>query len=437
MLKRKLLAFAASVAMSLIAPNAEAQIQRANPITNPDGSVTVAVPPFNTPGSVIARPRPDYDAPGLRMGEFVMLPSVSAGTIYNSNVFNTPTDTKSDWAFELTPMLRLISDLPRHALNVLIGAHSLFYTRLDSENTTDITINGQGRLDIRRSTNVTVDAGYVVLHEARGAVDLPGNAAEPTEYAVANAQAMLNHTFNRLRVSAGASIQDLDYSNTKLVPPGPAVLNNHDRDRDMLTGLAEAAYEFSPGTSAFLRGSYNERNYAQTLDAAGFRRDSEGSEVDGGVQFELSQLVVGQLYAGYLQQSYDDARFSDVGGAAFGAQLEWYPTLLTTVRLNARRAVEETTIAGASSYLTSHVALGVDHELLRNLVISLDALYDHNDYNDSPRTDTFWGFAVGAMYLVNRNLQANIGYVFSRRESNIAGFDYSNNIFRVGLTGKL
>jgi hypothetical protein len=60
-LKRKLLAFAAPVSMmSLVATTtAQAQIQRANPITNPDGSVTVAVPPFNTQGSVIARPRPD------------------------------------------------------------------------------------------------------------------------------------------------------------------------------------------------------------------------------------------------------------------------------------------------------------------------------------------------------------------------------------------
>jgi hypothetical protein len=99
--------------------------------------------------------------------------------------------------------------------------------------------------------------------------------------------------------------------------------------------------------------------------------------------------------------------------------------------------VEETTIFGASSYLTSHFAFGVDHELLRNLVISFDALYDYNNYNDSPRTDRFWGFAVGAMYLVNRNLQANIGYVFSRRDSNIAGFDYTNNVFRVGIAGKL
>jgi hypothetical protein len=36
-----------------------------------------------------------------------------------------------------------------------------------------------------------------------------------------------------------------------------------------------------------------------------------------------------------------------------------------------------------------------------------------------------------------RNLQANLGYVFSERGSNLAGFDYTNNLFRIGLVGKL
>ena len=41
--------------------------------------------------------------------------------------------------------------------------------------------------------------------EARGAPDLPGNAAEPTKYSVGSIQATLRRTFNRLDVSGGAS----------------------------------------------------------------------------------------------------------------------------------------------------------------------------------------------------------------------------------------
>jgi hypothetical protein len=224
--KRTLLAYAVPFTVAaLVAAMAQAQTStanntRPNPITNTDGSVTIELPPFNSEGGVFYRARPKYDPLGLRLGSFVALPSVSVGTIYNSNVFNTPSATKADWALEVMPTLRLISDLPRHALSLLMGAHSLFYDRLTSENTIDVTVSGQGRLDIRRSTNVVVEGGYDVLHENRGAPDLPGNAAEPTEYAVANVQATLNQSFNRLQVSVGASLQHLDYRNTKLTPLG-------------------------------------------------------------------------------------------------------------------------------------------------------------------------------------------------------------------------
>jgi hypothetical protein len=443
-LKRTLLAYAAPISIvSLMTATAQAQSigpannQRPNPIVNPDGSVTIAIAPFNTEASVVQRPRPEYDPLGIHLSDFLLLPSVSAGMAYNSNVYNTENNAKSDVAFELMPTLRLLSDFPRHALSLLIGAHSLFYNRLSSENTTDVTVSGQGRLDIRRETNVALEAGYQVLHEGRGAPDLPGNAAEPTEYSATNAKATLNQAFNRVQLSVGASIQRLDFRDTKLVPPGPAVLDNHDRDRNEATVFGQAGYELSPGYSAFLRGSYDVRNYDLTVDAAGFRRDSHGSETDAGMQFEVSRLMVGQVYAGYLKQSFDDVRFSNVSGAAFGAQLEWYPTLMTTVRFNARRSVEETTLLDASSYTATRFAVGLDHELLRNFILSADLLYDVDEYNGSPRTDKFWGLSFGAMYLLNRNLQANFGYVFSRRDSNLTGFDYTNNLFRIGIVGKL
>ena len=440
MLKRKLLAFAAPISVLGLIASANAQTANtppANPITNPDGSVTTAIPPFNPPGGVLNRARPEYDPLGVRLGNFLLLPSVTAGGLYNSNVFNTPDNTKTDWAFELTPTLRLISDLPRHALSILIGSRSLFYNRLTSENTTDVTVQLRGQLDVDRATNVVAEGGYQVEHEARGAPDLPGNAAEPTEYAVGTAQATVNHVFNRLQISAGASYQRFDYRNTTLVPPGPSVRNNHDRDRDVANVFARAAYEFSPGYSAFLQGSYNDRSYDLKADSTGFARDSHGGEADGGIQFEITRLLVGQIYAGYLQQNFDDVRFGTVSGGAFGGQLQWYPSELTTVRFSARHSVEETTIAGASSYTTSHFGIGLDHELLRNVVLSLDGIYDDNRYNGTPRTDHFWGFSLGAMYLVNRNLQFNLGYVFSERDSNAAGSDFANNTFRFGIVGKL
>ena len=229
----------------------------------------------------------------------------------------------------------------------------------------------------------------------------------------------------------------LNYSDTQLVPPGPAVRDNSDRNRDIITVYGQAGYEFSPGYIGFVRGSYNTRNYDLKVDNANFARDSNGFEINGGAQFEVTRLLVGQLYAGYLEQTFDDLRFAKAAGAAFGGALQWYPTETTTVRFNSQRSVEETTIFGASSYTTSHLGIGVDHELLRNVILSADAIYDNNHYNSTPRTDRFWGLSFGAAYLMNRNLQFNVGYVLAHRDSSITGLGFVNNIVRIGIVGRV
>jgi len=39
------------------------------------------------------------------------------------------------------------------------------------------------------------------------------------------------------------------------------------------------------------------------------------------------------------------------------------------------------------------------------------------------RADNIFGVSVGVTYLMNRNLQFNVGYLYSRRQSNEAGLD--------------
>ena len=143
------------------------------------------------------------------------------------------------------------------------------------------------------------------------------------------------------------------------------------------------------------------------------------------------------MYAGYLQQNYDDPGFSDVSGAAYGGQIEWYPSLLTTVRVNARRSIEETILVGNSSYTVTSANIGIDHELLRNVILSADAFYERDNFNGTTRRDTVFGIALTGAYRVNRNIEFDLGYTYTRRDTNVAGLGYPNNIFRLGIIGRI
>jgi hypothetical protein len=444
---RRSLAGVSLGAALLIAPGAAAQEAGARPTplpatppslsVNADGSVALPVPELRTGDSVLERAHPEYDPNGLRVGDIILYPSLEGEAVYNSNVYNTASGAQLDVALALDPVLRFISNFPRHALQFFLGSRSLFYRRESSENVTDFTASADASLDVLRSTNIALNAAYQILHEPRGAPDLPLNAAKPTQYSLISAGAALNQVFNRLSLSAGTSLLRFVFDNTELLPPAsPSSLDNHDRDRTVLGAYAQAGYEFSPGYSFYLRGSYNDRAYDRTTDRSGLRRASDGYEVDGGVRFALTRLIAGQIFGGYLRQFYRDPAFTDFAGFGYGAQFEWYPTELTTVRFDARHTIEETTLANASGYLNSHIGLELDHELLRNLILTAAGSYDRDSYRGIIQVDRYWAVTFGLAYLMNRNLSLDLGYTFSRRNSSISGLDYANHTLRIGLTGR-
>ena len=100
---------------------------------------------------------------------------------------------------------------------------------------------------------------------------------------------------------------------------------------------------------------------------------------------------------------YDDA-------ARFGgrAQLDYFLSPLTTLTLGAGRTVEDAATPGAGGYVASSASLTVDHELLRNLILTGRLTYSEDEYQGLDRNDRRLQARVGATYLMNRNLGVSL-----------------------------
>lgn len=385
--------------------------------------------------SVLDRDRPEYDPLGIQLGSFTLYPSVEGGIGYDDNVFNVDSGKIDDAFYLLSSQLNLRSDWGLHALNLDFRTNSIFYDSESGEDHTDIRAAVDGRLDVTRGTTIVIEGHYDRRAEERGSPDLPGFADEPTRYSVYGGTVTVNQSFNRLTVSAGGAIDRFDYRDTPLV--GGGTFNNDDRDRDVFGAFAKLAFEFSPGYGMFVRGTWNDREYDSMVDDLGFERDSHGQEIVGGVQFEVTRLLVGDIYGGYLWQYYDDPAFEDIKGVSFGAGLEWYTSPLTTVRLDARTTVEETTLPAATGYKAQSVRLGLDHELFPNLIVTASGAYQINDYKSITREDKLWSAGAKARYLLNRNLEIDLAYKYINRSTNAIGQDYVTNVIELRLIGKL
>jgi hypothetical protein len=236
------------------------------------------------------------------------------------------------------------------------------------------------------------------------------------------------------RVSYGvdASYRKYDFANNRQI--GGALVNNQDRDREQYRIAGRLGLELSPGYRILARGAYQKIDYDLNFDDAGFNRDSKEVRGTLGVQFELTRLLQGEVFGGYLNRTYRDPRFADVSAPVFGANLTWFPTPLATVRVNIDRTVQETVVANTRGFLSTAGTIALDYEVMRTLILTGTLRYSHDDYRGSrlvttSRNDDYYGGSIGGRYLFNRNFYGGLSYDWTKRTSTFAGpgFEYNRN----------
>lgn len=412
---------------------------------------SVAVAAMSAPGLVSAqdapprginvadRERPDYDPIGIRAGGFIIYPSVTGSVAYEDNLFRQPNNEQDDTIFAVTPEVVVESQWSRHELNAGASLTTNAHDENDSDNVTSYDVFGEGRLDVTRDTFLNALVSYAVAYEDRGSPDLPRAAAEPAEFATFLGQADLTHRFNRLSVRPGFTYTDIDYEDVGLV--GGGALNNDDRDRNEIETRVRVGYDVSPALQTFVTGRYRETEYDNFDDNLGgggvAKRDSDAFDVLAGAAFDLGALARGEVAVGYTEQDYDSALIPEVDGFIYEAGVEWFVTELTTVTLGGSRSVEETTINNAAGYLATSVAAGIDHELMRNVLVGADAYWSNSEYEGINRDDDVIGVGVDGTYLINRNFRATLGYDYEQRDSNALNADYDANVVLLSLRAAL
>ena len=381
--------------------------------------------------SVMERPRPEYDPLGKRLGGFTAFPSLTTSAIYDDNVFAAPTDEVNDVILRGLADLRVTSNWSVHALEFRGTLGSDKFLDLDTEDRTDITLSAAGRVDVLRSTQIGGEVSHQDLMEDRTASNAPRNAVKPVRYDVDSIEAYAQRESGRLRLRGEVDFQELDYDN--VYNAAGAILDQNFRDRDLFTATVRSELAISPATAIFLEGAYNEFSYKQDLVGFG-SRDSEGYAALGGVSFDITQLMRGEVAVGYRTQSYDNPLLSDSNSLAARGNVQWFPTPLLTVVLDASRTEESSDLATSPGYLASAVGISADYELLRNLIISAGLSYHEDDYKGVDRTDSHWNRSLSATYMLNRNWAVSANYAYLEQDSSglQAGVsDYDQN--RLGL----
>lgn len=395
--------------------------------------------PLDATGAVAARPirkRIDEADPfgpvGIYGGSFLYKPAVEVSGGYNSNPGQRLVPKGSTFE-KVAPELSIKSDWSRHELSADLKGSYIWYNDngLDNLNKPDLDLRAKARLDITKQTKAEIEGRFGLHADNPGDPNLPADIATPPMYITPGATAGVSHTFNRLEVSLKGSIDRTAYGDAET--NDGSFVDFRDRNYNQYGARVRAAYETLPGIKPFVEYGVDLRRHDRENDAAGIARNSDGSTIKVGSEFELTRQLVGEASIGFLERRYADAAFPTIRAPLIDATLTYFANPLTTLKLNAVTTVDESVLPGVAGALRRDFGMQIDHAFRRWLIGTLTLGYGTDNYEGSDREDNRYTVAAAMIYKLTRELHFKAE---ARREwlkSTVEGQDYTTNIVTVGL----
>lgn len=389
--------------------------------------------------TVRSRPRPEYDPIGLRLGSFVVRPSLRLDTVFDDNVLASGRRQESDVVIRTTPQVDVRSDWGRHGVNALAVVDDRRYVANQDESYLNWRLAGGGRYDISRFQHADIRAGASRFFQERDDPDDFGTV-KPIGIDERSIGAGYFVRENRAALRLDALYSTLRYDDADVRNAAGQVVQTSQafRNRDLYLLTATASYEVAPLRRLLLVTRVNQRDYVDEPGTPGtFTRDSKGFELLGGVDADYDGLFSYRVLLGYLRQEYDAANLPTVSAPTGELALLWNPTTLTTLTFRAERRVEETIRNNATSYVRTIGTVRVDHEYARNILLDASLIYRLDEFEGVSRDDKTVFMSVGATWLLNRNLRLGASYTRSQGDLGGGQPDYDRNVFLLRLTGAL
>ncbi|MEM9053925.1 MAG: outer membrane beta-barrel protein [Pseudomonadota bacterium] len=381
--------------------------------------------------AVTDRAQPEYDPVPIRTGAFEVRPEVDFTAGFTDNLFASGNTETDDFFVGIVPSIAFDSTWSRHSFGFGGEIDHREYTDTTSESRTNIRLQADGRIDVNSNFNLfgAVEAGD--LTEPRSNIASVLNASEPVEYSRIGGEAGGQYESGRLRVRGAVGLQTYDYDDVEL---NNGLIQDQDfRDRDEISARLRVSYAVERDWAVFAELIRNEDDYDPPNVFNALNRDSEGTIVRVGTDFELQSLLRGDIGVGYFQSEYDDPTLVDVDGASVAANLQWFVTQLTTVSGTAGRAVIDPGLVQTNAAVRTNVGARADHELRRNVILTGEARFTNYEYENIDRDDDRIDLRVAAVWKVNPNIWLDGSYELTDQSSNVQDFSENRVLFGIRI----
>ena len=388
----------------------------------------------------------------LHVGDFFWTPVAELDESYNSNIFATTTSPTYDFITALTPRFDLVSDFPRNAVGLHGSALLQVYADHPAQNTQSGTISVDGKLDVTAQSSLYGTASVEHPYIAYGSPNSPGSpgspgspvslahVAQPVTYWNYIATAGYQQGGRRFSYQVDVGVSASQYNAAQLV--GGGVLPQDSQNAIVPSAAVRASYEIIPDYLGYIRVAGSRYDYTHIAPPATSPNFST-YRADLGLQILPRHLISGEAYAGYLVQSSAQSGVGSTSNPDFGGDLTWSITPLTNLTFIGLMQFNTGTPSSAgvtvtgpagNSYLSRTFTVNANHELLRNLLLNMNATYVNYSFQGIARTDNSFTGGAGFKYFLNQNLFLGGLFSYQRYISTVSNSSFTQNILtlRVG-----
>jgi hypothetical protein len=379
----------------------------------------------------MSRIRSGFDSLGVRAGSFMIKPSVTAGAVYDSNVFATSSNPRGDIAGVVAPSLSVSSQWDRHALDIAGSVRATRYREFSSLDQTDADLRVRGRVDLWHDAAILTNVRLGALHEGVGSITSPTNAVEPTPYSFASADVTYWQQLSRLSMAFGVRADAYDYGSTRA--QDGTVINQDSRDGHIHVAHGRLDYVLTGNFGVFTAFEANARNLRGTPTQS---ISSEGYRSLSGVNFGLTNLLTGEVGAGYARQRFYDPGIGVIEGPAYRAMLTWSASRLLDLHAKIEQIVTEAGDTTSRGVRANAYQIGADYELRRDTVLSVVGIYEQDDFYGAPRNDTVYSGQAELKRNLNRFSDIALRYRYLRRDSDTPSASYDKHEVGLNVTAR-
>lgn len=354
------------------------------------------------------------------MGPFKVIPQVTINTGYDDNLYLTESNEKESWVTVLNPSVQFVA---RDGANRYVVAYAMakgVYHSSSDDNYLDHTFLAEANLEFNSRNALDIRANFIRGHEARGTGANQGDNAllnpKPVKYDDRNLDARYTYGAKdaKGRVELAAGYQNRHYVSFRE--------QNAARDRSIRGAGATFYYRVAPKTQALFEVRRKDIDYDLTTSLL----DSTETTFLAGVTWEATAKTKGSVKVG---QTDKDFKISTVEGDQdihWEVSLDWSPKTYSTVRLVTNKKPEETDGNGTYIDRTGY-RLSWDHEWTSFVSSEIAVARRDSDYFSSVREDEEDEFSIRLNYAMRRWLDVGFNYVYSDRDSNLAGLTFDKN----------